>query len=323
MEHLLYLTPPTEPISLEDLEAATMKRMHLLLGLHRGDFNADDVTDANVGSDLHAHFGLRVVVAASMVNESIASQQTDAHEWLAHQEANLFRLRVRRKLKSIDGSGSNEAIVRLLLRLLRVDFNQAQGHLLIPFQEAPYLVRTRATVLKAGICHVQLQSPEILQVLTQHMRQHIAALIQVQCRACRVYPACLSMERLWPLKVQVDALLREAIHGGGAAPARPLDRIGSAVALQQIEHCVPMCMRHLLETLRTEKHLKYDGRNQLRLFLKGVGFTFDENMLFWREAFAARTSPAVFDKKYAYNVRHTYGLVGFPARAWAAPRMPI
>eukprot|EP00249_Psilotum_nudum_P000914 c13103_g1_i1 orf=1-1005(+) len=62
--------------------------------------------------------------------------------------------------------------------------------------------------------------------------------------------------------------------------------------------------------LREEHHLKYGGRQQLGLFLKGVGLKLDDAIAFWRSEFSQKVGMERFDKEYAYNVRHNYGKEG-------------
>ena len=71
----------------------------------------------------------------------------------------------------------------------------------------------------------------------------------------------------------------------------------------------PACMRNLNNTLRANKHLKHFGRIQYTLFLKGIGLSVEEALIFWRKGFSAITDDK-FNKEYRYNVRHTYGLEG-------------
>ena len=71
----------------------------------------------------------------------------------------------------------------------------------------------------------------------------------------------------------------------------------------------PLCMRNLHMTLRKNSHLKHFGRLQYTLFLKGIGLTMEECLLFWRKSFKLITDDT-FNKEYRYNVRHTYGDVG-------------
>ena len=71
----------------------------------------------------------------------------------------------------------------------------------------------------------------------------------------------------------------------------------------------PLCMRNLHLNLRKNSHLKHFGRLQYTLFLKGIGLSLEECLIFWRQSFKLITDEA-FNKEYRYNVRHSYGDVG-------------
>ena len=75
-----------------------------------------------------------------------------------------------------------------------------------------------------------------------------------------------------------------------------------------VQHA-PACMRNLNTTLRTSKHLKHFGRQQFNLFLKGIGLTVEEALIFCRKSFSTITDDK-FAKEYRYNIRHGYGLEG-------------
>jgi DNA primase large subunit len=68
-------------------------------------------------------------------------------------------------------------------------------------------------------------------------------------------------------------------------------------------------MRNLNDSLKHDKHLKHDGRLQYGLFLKGIGLSVQEALVFWRTSFSNITDDK-FNKEYAYNVRYNYGLEG-------------
>ncbi|GAA5897500.1 DNA primase subunit PRI2 [Sporobolomyces salmoneus] len=71
----------------------------------------------------------------------------------------------------------------------------------------------------------------------------------------------------------------------------------------------PLCMRNLQDTLKGSKHLKHEGRQQYSLFLKGIGLSVEEAIVFWRKSFSLITDDK-FNKEYRYNIRHNYGLEG-------------
>ena len=68
-------------------------------------------------------------------------------------------------------------------------------------------------------------------------------------------------------------------------------------------------MRNLHMTLRRNAHLKHFGRLQYTLFLKGLGLTLEDCLIFWRTSFKNITDDH-FNKEYRYNVKHAYGEVG-------------
>jgi len=69
-------------------------------------------------------------------------------------------------------------------------------------------------------------------------------------------------------------------------------------------------MRHLHEELHNNHHLKYNGREQFNLFLKGLGMTMQEALIYWRRAFAPKVPEDKFLKEYAYNIRYNFGQEG-------------
>jgi DNA primase large subunit len=72
----------------------------------------------------------------------------------------------------------------------------------------------------------------------------------------------------------------------------------------------PLCMRHMLEKLRENHHLKHGGRMQFGLFLKGAGLKLEDALAFWRAEFSQKVGSERFDKEYAYSIRHNYGKEG-------------
>lgn len=69
-------------------------------------------------------------------------------------------------------------------------------------------------------------------------------------------------------------------------------------------------MRTLHEKLRDAHHLKHMGRMQYGLFLKGIGVSLEDALIFWRSEFTRIMTDKQFDSNYAYNVRHNYGQEG-------------
>lgn len=83
----------------------------------------------------------------------------------------------------------------------------------------------------------------------------------------------------------------------------------TAASIDQLSQFFPLCMRNLHVNLRKNNHLKHFGRLQYTLFLKGIGLSLEECILFWRQSFKGKTDDE-FNSQYKYNIRHAYGEVG-------------
>lgn len=73
---------------------------------------------------------------------------------------------------------------------------------------------------------------------------------------------------------------------------------------------MPLCMRSLHKALKVNHHMKFAGRQQYGLFLKGIGLQLDDAIAYWRQEFCKKMSVDDFNKKYGYNIRHNYGKEG-------------
>jgi DNA primase large subunit len=94
-------------------------------------------------------------------------------------------------------------------------------------------------------------------------------------------------------------------EGEGVIDGSPI----TAASIDNLSQHFPLCMRSLHMTLRKSAHLKHFGRLQYTLFLKGIGLSLEDCLIFWRQAFRG-FSDDEFNSKYKYNIRHAYGDVG-------------
>ena len=76
------------------------------------------------------------------------------------------------------------------------------------------------------------------------------------------------------------------------------------------EDCFPLCMSLIERHINTYSHLMHFGRLQFTLFLKGAGLPVDEALKFFQKKYEKKTPADKFEKEYAYNIRHSYGLEG-------------
>ena len=59
----------------------------------------------------------------------------------------------------------------------------------------------------------------------------------------------------------------------------------SASSIDGLSQHFPLCMQNIHRELRKNNHLKHFGRLQYTLFLKGIGLSLQECIVFWRKSF--------------------------------------
>jgi len=76
------------------------------------------------------------------------------------------------------------------------------------------------------------------------------------------------------------------------------------------EKCFPLCMTLIERHLNKYSHLNHYGRLQFSLFLKGAGLPVQETLKFFQKKYEKKITLEKFEKEYAYNIKHSYGLEG-------------
>ncbi|CAG9840061.1 unnamed protein product [Diabrotica balteata] len=72
----------------------------------------------------------------------------------------------------------------------------------------------------------------------------------------------------------------------------------------------PLCMQNLHHTLRTNHHLKYEGKMQYGVFLYWLGLPYKDAITFWKDEFTQGITEDLFNRKYLYLFQHQYGKTG-------------
>jgi DNA primase large subunit len=181
----------------------------------------------------------------------------------------------------------------------------------VPFLQAIELVRGRKVYLRGGFAYVPRQ--RTVTILVNRFGVYLKGALAV---ANKALPALLADERLDPiLKNMATAYTGPEFtkRGGASADVTP----ASVQGLSQ--EAFPLCMQHLQDTLRRDSKLKHWGRQQYGLYLKGIGLSMEDALVFWQMHFTKKMSVDDFLKQYAYNIRHNYGKEGKRADYTAYP----
>ncbi|XP_065201919.1 DNA primase large subunit-like [Planococcus citri] len=162
------------------------------------------------------------------------------------------------------------------------------------------LVRGRRVYLERGIAYVT--STDLISVLGSVFRSNLSHHLAIMSHKVS---AIQSDERFKRLKNLHNT------YTGKTYVRNDNDRQVSLENLDSLSKTsFPLCMKQLHAALKTHHHLRHFGRQQFSLFLKGVGLSLEDALIFWRSEFTKKMDSDQFDKKYAYNFRHNYGKEG-------------
>jgi DNA primase large subunit len=174
----------------------------------------------------------------------------------------------------------------------------------VDWTRVPDLVEHRTVFLRKGKAYVPLRE-QTSMIMTEFTNRLEKALDLTS----RALPRLDEDDRLSPILNHLSknfATPDAAFSDSDATlPGAPIN----ASTIDNLARHYPLCMKNLHNTLRENSHLKHFGRLQYTLFLKGIGLSLEDCLVFWRHSFKLITDDT-FNKEYKYNIRHAYGDVG-------------
>ncbi|OLY82721.1 DNA primase large subunit [Smittium mucronatum] len=160
--------------------------------------------------------------------------------------------------------------------------------------------RTRRVYIRDGFAYVPVLELSVLLVDDFKKR-----LTEATAICSRALPRLVGDDRILPVLQNMSAQYSSSEYqsSGVAGEITSSD-------VDKLSKYFPPCMLNLHLKLRENSHLKHGARMQYGLFLKGIGLKLPEALIFWKHSFSKQTSDAKFEKEYAYNIRHNYGMEG-------------
>ncbi|KAL9068401.1 MAG: hypothetical protein Q9161_006238 [Pseudevernia consocians] len=338
----LYEIPPTAEITLEQFEQWGIDRLRILaeieacsfrnktpaetaahvapllqkwLPLHANTSSSAGSQDNNLKlerqKDHYSHFILRLAFSST----------EDLRRRFARIESALFKLRfqnddIKERQRFVESLQLDwEVVPEEEKKFLWADLQNATpglkrqdveegGWFKVDFETVPELVEGRRVFLKGGKAYVPVR--EQMSMVLAGFNAMLDTGLEL---AARALPRLDEDDRLTPILNHLsknfatpDSTLSDS---DSAIPGAPIN----AFSIDPLSQHFPLCMRNLHVTLRKNSHLKHFGRLQYTLFLKGIGLTLEDCLIFWRQAFKLITDDT-FNKEYRYNIRHAYGDVG-------------
>ena len=275
-----------------------------------------DNTD-NINNDIASHFLLAIIMCK---NESDM-------KWFIRQETKLYKSRLDNNQKynmykilsklGIDLSEYNPKQKDSSLDIKKICFKMAKNPqksdatkiYYCKFEDALNLVPSHDYYLHKGNIYIPENDLQNLfrLVFEQKMEKTINK-IRIKTESIkkerRIKEICFLFE-----KEKQNIMMEEASIMQKEMPNDEKLRTMNDVDMVS-ERCFPLCMSLIERHINQYSHLMHFGRLQYTLFLKGAGLSVDEALKFFQKKYEKKTPADKFEKEYAYNIRHSYGLEG-------------
>ena len=292
---------PQLVIRREIFEKCAFERLPLLQRLHSGPDAAAAVlawsAQCDPAADKVSHFVLRLALCS-----------TDSlKDWLVTREAAL--LAHRWALSS--AAERDRALSGLSVSPAEAAW-QSPGYQ-VPFTEVPpRWVAGRRVILRAGVAHVPPEqafelASYIVQSGLREALQWAAGAMEEQARQAQLAGV---LTVLGAIKQRCEDMI------AAIATAAEADGDGVGLRLGNFEEILqqsfPPCMRHLVMHQRRGAHLQFQGRLQLRPFLRRAGMTLSDALRWWEVELRRdpEVTQAVFLREHRYQIERAYGARG-------------
>ncbi|KAK5213278.1 DNA primase subunit pri2 [Exophiala xenobiotica] len=335
-----YDVPPTQEISLEEFETWAIDRLRILAEIEACSFRnkSPQETAAHLEPLLKKYLPLssNSAAAGGIIDQRLRNERRKDHyshfilrlafsgtedlrRRFSRVETMLFKLRFQ-----ADDSRERRAFVESLnlhWELVQEEEKRELGEQLlsatpglrrledenwfkVEWTRVPELVEHRTVFVRKGKAYVPMRE-QTSMVLTEFANR-LEKGLELTARAL---PRLDEDDRLTPILNHLSKNFATPDAGYSESDSALAGAPISAANIDNLSQHFPLCMKHLHSTLRKNNHLKHYGRLQYTLFLKGIGLTLEDCLLFWRQSFKLITDDQ-FNKEYRYNVRHAYGDVG-------------
>ncbi|KAJ7285907.1 eukaryotic and archaeal DNA primase, large subunit-domain-containing protein [Mycena rebaudengoi] len=190
----------------------------------------------------------------------------------------------------------------------RLEAFEADRYYKVRWTRVPNLVDKRKVFLQGGWAYVP--SREVSSIVYQEFETRLEKDLLLTSRY---------MPRL-DEDMRLAGILDNLSHGFLAGvssewSATSTETSGEAIKAEMVDD---LAAKHFPHRLRKDHRLNHFGRLQYGLFLKVLGLSVEEAIIFWRKSFD-RINDDTFNKMYKYNIRHSFGLEGkranYPAKS--------
>lgn len=305
-----YNVPPTGDISLEEFEEWGIARLKVLGELEACHFRnrspAETEEYMKPVIDKHLRLSSNMSRSSDMEMERkrdhyshwtlrlAFSGTKDLRERFARLETQLFKLRLqhddtRERKEFIEslpmawevvGEDEKRMYMDELKAATRCGRDDEEAWFKVDWEKVPELVERRQVLLKRGSAFVHVR--EQMSIVTNEFARNLETGLEL---AARFLPRMDEDNRLAPILHHLSQSFVAPDAGYSEASSIGDISTPTAASIDGLSQHFPLCMQNLHKTLRANNHLKHFGRLQYTLFLKGIGLSLQECIIFWRKSF--------------------------------------
>ncbi|EGV65386.1 DNA primase subunit pri2 [Yamadazyma tenuis] len=191
---------------------------------------------------------------------------------------------------------------------LRQHILRNESFIKLPFEKIPNLVGSRSILVRQGYGYIPTSFQ--LNLLVIEVQENLSKNL---VKTFQAIPRLDEDDRLVPLLQALSKNFSSVQYDSNFGDESASDINATSITSNKIMSHYPLCAKVLQKSLVANHHLRFQGRQQLSLFLKGIGLNVDEALRFWSTQFTSGNtgiSLEKFNKEYKYNIRHSYGLEG-------------
>ena len=336
-----YTIPPTGDVSLEQFEECGIARLKVLAELEACQFRNRTPAETEDYMRPVLEKYMRLSSTRSRSSEMAMERKKDHYShWtlrlafsgtadlrqrFARLEAQLFKLRLqqddaRERKDFIDSLPMSwETVGQEEKNLWLDELKAATGFFAkedeerwfkVNWEKVPELVERRQVLLKRGKAYVHVR--EQTSMVVNEFSRCLEAGLEL---AARFLPRMDEDNRLAPVLHHLSQSF--VAPDAGYSESSSIEDMASinAASIDGLSQHFPLCMQNLHRELRKNSHLKHFGRLQYTLFLKGIGLSLQECIVFWRKSFkliADGEPPHTTSHRFIANETYRQVQIGIP-----------
>ena len=305
---------------LKEIESEAQKKANIASFINQKlpkeiDWNSDANKNECINNDISSHFLLALIMCK---NESDM-------KWFINQETKLFKARIENKkkynmykilsklgiilLKYNPSSDNSVDINKIRFKMKNQNKLEEENIYFCKFEDALNLVSSHDYYLNKGNIYIPESAlQKLFELVFKQKLEKTLTKIRVKSesikkdRRIKEIFVLFEKEKDNIMREEADKLEKEMPNDEKLRTMNDVDIVS--------ERCFPLCMSLIERHINQYSHLTHFGRLQYTLFLKGAGLSVDEALKFFQKKYEKKTPADKFEKEYAYNIRHSYGLEG-------------